>query len=774
MTYLTRFCLILTLAAGLAPAQIVPGRFILELDVEPIGAATKPGSARRMAAVHSAQTRLRNVLASQSILVLDSVENVANALIVETTDASVLSGIPGILRVHPVRKVHKLLDRAVPLQKINEAWAVTGGIENAGRGIRIGIIDTGIDSTAPGFQDPELVVPAGFPRVSATSELGNTNSKIIVARQYDRRANANSRDVDGHGTGVAMIAAGRTTSGPRGLITGVAPKAFLGIYKVFPDVGDASTDIILKAIDDAVSDGMNILNMSLGLNLPPQNPAEDIMVRAVERAYEAGVLVVVAAGNRGPDAGTIDSPGDASSAISVGNAASDRIFASFVRVESGPPHFAIPGDRDYRISTVSGPLHDVTDVDASSLACNELPVGSLNGQIALILRGSCLFETKIRHAQDAGAVGAVVYATPDSPAPLIMGVGTAELPAMMVGNSDGVKLRQSSATSSSVATLAITPQAISINPSQVANSSSRGPNVDFTIKPDLIAVGTAVYTASFSVQGQPAFQILDGTSFSSPAVAGVAALLKAARPGLTTAQYRSLLMNSAANISADPSTDFPVQHTGAGRLNALAAVRSTIVVAPQSLSFGSGSSAFNVGRRITLTNLGSDDDTFNVTVRKIGDGPAPDFSQPSVFVPAGGSREISFTFSGSEVPSGQYSGFFVIRGTASDSEARVPYWFGIPSQIVNSINVAALPEFSSPLATEQILVRPTDGSGFPIEIRPKVTVVEGDGQIGQIVFDRQSVGFYDVTLKMGALPGNNVFDIEAGGVTKRIVIPTIR
>src|SRR5262249_2164825 len=170
------------------------------------------------------------------------------------------------------------------------AWQQVG-ITNAGLGMKIGIIDTGIDSEHAGFQDPSLAIPSGFPRANNAEDLAFTNNKVIVARSYadlfDRSdPDRSPRDRVGHGTATGMAAAGVTNTGPLATITGVAPKAWLGSYKVFgsPGVNDGATDAaILKAIDDAVADGMDVINLSLG-TLEATRIEDDLEVHALERA----------------------------------------------------------------------------------------------------------------------------------------------------------------------------------------------------------------------------------------------------------------------------------------------------------------------------------------------------------------------------------------------------------------------------------------------------------------------------------------------------------
>ena len=155
-------------------------------------------------------------------------------------------------------------------------------------------------------------MPDGFPHVNADSDMAYTSNKVIVARSYAslfaaRDPDPSASDHSGHGTATSMAAAGVTNAGPLATIAGVAPKAWLGSYKVFgsPGVNDGATEsAVLKALDDAVSDGMDVINLSLGSDLTPL-PANDPEVAAVERASALGVIVVVASGNNGPDPATV-------------------------------------------------------------------------------------------------------------------------------------------------------------------------------------------------------------------------------------------------------------------------------------------------------------------------------------------------------------------------------------------------------------------------------------------------------------------------------------
>src|SRR3954453_20254315 len=170
----------LFLALPLAAAD-VPNRYIVELSMEPVGRIHSPAAERHRVRLRSEQAVARTRIEAPEGAVTGAVENVTNALIVHIDDAKAdrLARLPGVRKVYPVRMFHLMLDHALPLHRVPQAWTVVG-IDNAGVGVRIGIIDSGVDIGHPGFQDAGFAVPEGFPR----GDIRYTNKKVIVARSY--------------------------------------------------------------------------------------------------------------------------------------------------------------------------------------------------------------------------------------------------------------------------------------------------------------------------------------------------------------------------------------------------------------------------------------------------------------------------------------------------------------------------------------------------------------------------------------------------------------
>ena len=686
--------------------QAVPDRYIVELSSAPAERVKARGE----------RERLRSQLRSEAIEELDSFGTVLNAIVVRADERQrdKLQRMPGVLRVHPDREMQMLLDRAVLIHGAPAAWLRLGGIENAGAGIKIGIIDTGIDATHPGFQDSSLSVPDGFPKVLTDTDTAYTNNKVIVARAYQGTSAA---DVEGHGTAVAMAAAGVLHESPVGPISGVAPKAWLGSYKVFRDGGGAPTSSVIHAIEDAIADGMDVINLSLGSNLAA-DPQIDPMARAVESAVSQGVIVVVAAGNAGPDAMTVGTPGSAASAITVANTSSDRDFGGAMAFDDGRSYVAIPGDSSRNLPPVSGPIRSVFEVDSTGLACSELPPNSFQGNIVFVMRGTCTFAQKFDVAERAGAIGVIVATDASRPDPITMSLDTARLAGVMLGYADGTLVRSTLQGGPVNGTLNFTIGPVRVDPNRLDSSSSRGPNVDFTIKPDVAAVGSPLVTASPG----GGYVAETGTSLSSPLVAGGAALIKQLRPGLTVAQYRSLLVNSARKLTLTGQSFTSVRAAGSGVMDLDLASQSTVTANPVSLSFGLIQSAGDVSRDLTLTNLGDTTDTFLLSVDSLARPISPQFSNDVLQLDPKASATIQVRVPVPAVAAGTVEGFVVIKSGNTGKDIRVPYWMGAPSEYAQAVTVLDSPASGFAGSQQLITFRVTDESGIPVtQVKPDVT-----------------------------------------------------
>lgn len=791
------------LSIPLAAGVVVPDRYIVELTGESAAAyiaRSFPPNQRReallgdpglqaRARVRLEQAAVRARLERRGARMVAAVDTVANELFVQMPAARVAGlTVRGVRRVLPERTYQLTLDHALPLHKVPQAWSL-GGAYPQGAGIRIGMIDTGIQITHPGFKDTGFQAPSGFPLAGAAGDTAFTNQKVIVARSYVAQClladpDDSAQDDVGHGTGTAMAAAGVENTGPLATITGVAPLAYLGNYKVFgsPGVNDSTNSCaVASAVEDAVNDGMDVINLSLG-GIPAPPTDSDSEVTVLESAVQMGVIVVVAAGNGGPDPNTIGSPGTTPDAITMGAMNNDRYFAAPFKVGANGPYAATPGDESLPSNPITAPLVDISlKLDSTGLACTPLPANSLNGSMALILRGTCTFQIKLTYAQQAGALAALVYTYPSSPDAVIMDVGDAALPAEMVSSQDGLAIKQLAA-SPVQATMSFAQAPFAIDPNTIAFFSSLGPSVDLSIKPDLLAVGENFYTAAettdpagelYNPQG---YVVSQGTSYSTPLVTGAAAVLKAARPGFTPLEYKSLLVNSAAPAFPPPDQALSVQSAGAGMLDLNAAMLATLAVNPTSIGFGVGPGTTQLSTTVRLSNLGYSGDTFQISVSPAGGSPAPVPSTTTVQLDSDTYFDLPLSFTASGLGPGEYEGFIVIQGTISGSVARIPYWYGVASSTPAYIAILYAPVTPPAAGTEvddAIWFRITDASGIIVSgANPTVTASSGGGSVLAVnSLDSYYPGVWAVNIRMGPLSGvSNVFTIAAGGITQTVTI----
>ncbi len=565
-----------------------------------------------------------------------------------------------------------------------EAWAQSGGPASAGAGVKVAIVDTGIDVTHPCFSD------AGYPKADQLGDTRFTNNKVIVAKVFNNKTPSRgytAQALQAHGTHVAgTVACDFNTpasvdgvSIPHG-ISGVAPAALLGNYNIFPgDVLNARSEDILNALEAAYADGMDVANMSLGGGA---HGIQDLLTIAVDNLDTADMVVAVAAGNSGPGAFTVESPGSAAFALTAGAATVGHFIATPVTVSGGPTVPASAGS----FATVTADLTAPLDVVAGSVnnvsdACSALAPGSLTGKIALLSRGTCAFSVKIRNAQAAGAVAVLMQNNVAGDA-IAMGTdGTPNqptIPAYMVSLADGLTLQGSNGVATTISATLF--YAVSGNNDFMASFSSQGPtDVDFRVKPDVVAPGVNVLS---SIPHQfcaapPCFAFFQGTSMATPHLAGSAAFLRGLYPDWSAAEIRSAIVNTAdqgtLKKSSGTGLEEAVNIIGAGRENLLSAANATVALAPVSVSFGAvpSGSGQTLTYNVTLTNLTGSAATFDVAVGATNfPGVAYSVSPASVTLGAGASGKFTVTMVETK---GSAAGFYQAQLTVSVAGTEVAH-----------------------------------------------------------------------------------------------------
>jgi len=701
LTYLTLLLSVIAASLALAPTASAAApavtRWIVLLTEKPVVEQypgrieqTRAGAAPYRQHLQAVQASLRPQIEGTQARVTGALQHLLNGIFVVATpaQAAALRKLPGVKAVVRMRTYHRA--DQLSMSDVSGAWAASaiGGETNAGAGIKIGIIDTGIDQTHPAFQDPTLTPPSGYPICDVPpsdcptlpSQCAYTSNKIIVARSYvceivysevsnsadlaaqSRPDDLSARDLVGHGTGTASVAAGMPTTYNGTTITGVAPKAFLGNYKVFgsDDANPNGSGNILQALEDAVTDGMDVVNLSLGSPAYYSGPLDTDSTYCVNGALATGkisiptdacdpfayevenamdqalVTVVVAAGNQGADGyqfnygcgtppcdnfsaptfSTMSSPAYAPSAIAVGGVQNDVTYVQQVQVSGFE---AVDAIESYDGPPPDAPLTaSLADATQTGNLCNAVGPTAFSGEIVLVVVGSCGDVTMVTNAQSAGAVGvieindALSFYQP-------YGLSGTKIPTFSIGQTDGANIRSYLASNPGAkATMDPKPyqvQAISLgfSPYSVAYFASRGPvNETGALKPDLAAVATdfLMPTQNYDPYGElfnfARYGTADGTSFATPMVTGSAALVKQSNPNMTPLQIKSALVNTASlsNLTtSDASAQASVSEVGAGLLQTQNAVISTVQVVPSSVSFGTyGSEYFTTSQPLTLYN----------------------------------------------------------------------------------------------------------------------------------------------------------------------------
>lgn len=438
-----------------------------------------------------------------------------------------------------------------------------------GKGIRIAVIDTGID-----FSHHDLF---------GWSDTNDIDQPVKVIGGYNFISEGTPpTDTNGHGTQVAGVIAAD------GQIKGIAPKAKLLAYKVSEDGKGVSSELIIKAINRAVKDRADIINISLGVNRT-NTQIDD----AVNRAVQQGILVVTAAGNDGPDRYTIGSPGRSFGSITVG-ATYNNLTSSLIATlqVDGKEYTAIPMtgtvqlDKPITAGIVFGGYGKETDIQKINAT----------GKIVIVQRGSDVqgellyFSIKEENTANAGAQALLVYNN-------VPGIFLGELihefirqgyapqiPVVSMSQQDGQEIIKSIEGGSN-ATINLF-----YNPDFIAHFSSRGPVSPFYIKPDIVAPGAYINTTQNGYLtvierggvgvGAGGYNITSGTSYAAPHVSGAAALLMQKYPDLHHHEITSLLLTTVKPVSDAYGTQFSLHDAGTGRLDIKSAYNADMIITP--------------------------------------------------------------------------------------------------------------------------------------------------------------------------------------------------
>lgn len=594
-----------------------------------------------------------------------------------------IAALPGVKAIWPVVTVDAPEPREENGADMLTALAMTGAdiVQNqlgyTGRGIKVGIIDTGIDYMHPdlgGGFGPGYRVFTGWDFVGDAYDANPANPTYNPIPM----PNPDPMDYNGHGTHVAGIV------GANGTIKGVAPAVTFGAYKVFGTTGSTSADIMLAALERALADKMDVVNLSIGAAFQwPNYPT----AQACDRLVQRGVVVVASIGNNGPSGlYAAGAPGVGSRVIGV---------ASFDNTHSALPMFTISPDNSPMGYNPATAAPEPPVFGSGEIALGELdgsPVGAQDyeGKIALIPRGVHSFYVKALNAQNAGASAVVLYNNAAGRiSPTVAGDEVITIPVVAITQADG-QLMVSRMQSGPVHMTWTDQLGSFVSPSGglISSFSSYGLTYDLSLKPDIGAPGGNIYSTYPLANG--GYATLSGTSMSSPHVAGAAALLLEAKPRTPAQAVRSILQNSAvpANWWGNPGLGFldQVHRQGAGMLAIDQAILATTKIEPGKLSLGE--SEFGPAlKSLKIENSNSTPVTYTLShVPALSTGPnsfaitnltgfaSVSFSQTTVTVPGRGSAtiQVEITANPSLAEGSLYGGYIVFTGN-DGSVFRVPY-----------------------------------------------------------------------------------------------------
>jgi subtilisin family serine protease len=699
------------------------------------------------------QDAIKGRIAAAGGTVLSQLQVAYNGIKVQVarTDAAALASLPNVIAVRGVQKVERDNATSIPFLGIpEEVWDPGEGLGFTGAGIKIAVIDTGIDYTHANFGGPGSV-EAYEAADAADTELGPEDAdwfgpdapKVkggidLVGDAYDASADAGSPaliphpDPDpldcpftngsvGHGshvsgtaTGFGVLATGETFEGPWDASAadldweigpGVAPEADLYFVRVFGC--DGSTDVTVDAIEWAVDNDMDVINMSLGSSF---GRADDPSAVAATNAAAAGVSVVTSAGNSGPSQYITGSPGTGTGSIATAAIDSNATFPGVtLDLEPGEAIDAIsangivpPDGTSYDVVVLT---NDPATAENEALGCSveaytKAGIAAGGNQLAVTERGTCARVARGVFGQQAGAAAVAMInnaaSFPPFEGPILSNPDTGtpfEVTIPFLGvrgpatSADAVALRAADTVTTTAKTLT--------NPGYTgfASFSSGGPrNGDSYLKPDIAAPGVSTISTA-SGTGNKGY-VLSGTSMASPHVAGVAALVRQAHPDWTPEEVKAAIVNTG---NPNGMAGYSTTRAGSGLVTPSAAIGTDVIalgdlvpgnaslnLAPfhnSNLSFGFAElgSNFSATHTITVRNDGDSEITLTPSsVASSGSRTASvSFGAGSVTVAAGGEETLDVTLTVPAASAGNSAAFRHVSGNVVLSgdgvTLRVPY-----------------------------------------------------------------------------------------------------
>lgn len=610
-----------------------------------------------------------------------------------------------------------------------------------GKGIKVGIIDTGIDYTHAMFggagteEAYQAVDPsadnAAFPSAKVVGGVDLVGTAYNAAApdfvQHIPVPDMNPLDEAGHGTHVAGTVAGHGDG--VNSYDGMAPEAVLHAIKVFGASGSTNTSVVIAALEysaDPNADGQNndqldVVNLSLGSSYGNPNI---LYGEAIRNLVNGGTVVVASAGNSGHKDYIVGAPGTADEALSV--AASIDNGDHLWKFQASQLNI---GDQKVLVEAIeaatSKPIAEAGPVSGELVflgtAAEELSPeqkAAVSGKVAFIDRGIVAFNDKVKRAAEAGAIG-VVVANNVAGAALKMGTtDTFQIPAIMITLEEAQKVKAALATGP--VTIDFKTDVKIEKPELIdtlTDFTSKGPrSADGHLKPEISAPGENVISAAVG-KGTKTVQ-MSGTSMAAPHMAGVMALVKQAHPGLSAEELKSLVMGTSKTIADTDGQRYPVSMQGSGRVQADKAAASRFVTAPASFSLGEVAleSHKTLRRELTVRNLSAEAQELDVAFE--GNGFITLADTGRISVAAGASKTVSLNLTLDATAMGEekireMDGWILLRQNGAEVY-RVPVLavaHKLSSLEAGRLTVNSTSETDSGGAAAELTIRNKNGNG---------------------------------------------------------------
>jgi len=494
--------------------------------------------------------------------------------------------------MEPDKVYHFDLKNSVKMVEADKVWSMRDNVGRnvTGVGVKVAVLDTGVNYSLPALG-------------------GGFGPGHKVAGGYDFVDNdPDPMDLDGHGTAVAAIIAGKDDN-----ILGVAPDAMILAYRVITSEGQTTTSKIIRALEKAAGEGASVVNLSFG-----GSGLQASLGIAIRNLVDSNIVVVAAAGNSGPKAESIEFPSSLNYAICVGassNLGAGNLKAEFEVAELGRSFEALPLN-----GTVSTGMPLQGELVYVGLGGGEDVAGlDLRGKIALAKRGKYYFSDKAKNVYDKGAVALIVF---NNVSENFVGMlkDRVPIPVASISGEDGERIVEELKHRRLTGKISI-----SEDDYQPAWFTSRGPVSPFYVKPNLLAPGDFVVSANF----RGGYTNVSGTSFAAPHVSGAVALIRQAMPNLRPREIMYLLMDSALPLSTGRGL-YSVNVQGGGLMQVYNALKSDFIMDPGYLVFHlSPSNQTEFERSVRVYSLSGEElnltvsrawnipDNFNITVERI-------------------------------------------------------------------------------------------------------------------------------------------------------------